>query len=114
MKIALVDAQKNRLLTVNYQGELATATAFSPGTSQIFVERSLGQVFNGLSLQIVYTPYIFGKIPAWGYDYEGTSRTVDNTIANLRRKLVAAGLESSDLISSHSGLGYRLTLPDSG
>lgn len=51
---------------------------------------------------------------AWGYDYEGTSRTVDNTIANLRRKLVAAGLESSDLISSHSGLGYRLTLPDSG
>ncbi len=67
MKIALVDAQKNRLLTVNYQGELATATAFSPGTSQIFVESSLGRVFDGLSLQIVYTPYIFGQIPAWGY-----------------------------------------------
>jgi len=71
MKIALVDAQKNRLLTVNYQGELATATAFSPGTSQIFVERSLGQVFNGLSLQIVYTPYIFGKSSCLGLRLRG-------------------------------------------
>lgn len=50
---------------------------------------------------------------AWGYDYEGTSRTVDNTIANLRRKLAEAGLDGAVLISSHPGLGYRLTLPDS-
>lgn len=45
---------------------------------------------------------------AWGYDYDGTPRTVDNTIANLRRKLSGAGADATSLICSHPGLGYSL------
>lgn len=67
MKIALVDEQKNQLLAVNHQGELANSATFSPGENQIFIERSLGQVLDGLSMQIVYAPFIFGRIPVWGY-----------------------------------------------
>lgn len=44
---------------------------------------------------------------AWGYDYDGTPRTVDNTIASLRRKLGDSG-SSPMLIKSHPGLGYCL------
>ncbi len=51
---------------------------------------------------------------AWGYDYDGTPRTVDNVIAALRRKLAeaagsAGGDENGDgSIVSHRGLGYSL------
>lgn len=41
---------------------------------------------------------------AWGFDYYGTTRTVDQTIANLRKKL-GRGLT----IESVRGEGYRLT-----
>ena len=41
---------------------------------------------------------------AWGFDYYGTTRTVDQTIANLRKKL-GDGLS----IESVRGEGYRLT-----
>lgn len=46
---------------------------------------------------------------AWGYDYFGTSRTVDNIVSSLRKKL---GDEKNDqeTISSHRGMGYRLNL----
>ena len=39
---------------------------------------------------------------AWGWDYEGTPRTVDNVIVNLRKKI------PGDVISSHRKLGYSL------
>lgn len=42
---------------------------------------------------------------AWGYDYEGESKTVDVHIRKLRQKL---GLENS--IKTVSKLGYRLEL----
>ncbi len=47
---------------------------------------------------------------AWGYDYDGTPRTVDNTVANLRRKLSDASIDQTAIISSHPGLGYSLKL----
>lgn len=40
---------------------------------------------------------------AWGLDYYGTTRTVDQTIANLRKKL-GPGLD----IQSVRGEGYRI------
>ncbi len=49
---------------------------------------------------------------AWGYDYDGTPRTVDNTIASLRRKLSDAGLDGGAVISSHPGLGYSFELSE--
>jgi len=44
---------------------------------------------------------------AWGYDYEGTPRTVDNVVAALRRKLGFGEGEDAPL-SSRRGLGYCL------
>lgn len=44
---------------------------------------------------------------AWGYDYEGETRTVDNHILRLRKKL---GLEQE--IQTVYKLGYRLTLQE--
>ncbi|MBF0499829.1 MAG: response regulator transcription factor [Candidatus Riflebacteria bacterium] len=44
---------------------------------------------------------------AWGYEYEGTQRTVDNVIASLRQKL--GNVENKDeMLESCRGLGYRL------
>lgn len=40
----------------------------------------------------------------WGYEYMGTTRTVDTHISNLRRKL-----ELADAIISVPKIGYRLT-----
>lgn len=40
----------------------------------------------------------------WGYDYMGTTRTVDTHISNLRRKL-----DLTDAIISVPKIGYRLT-----
>jgi two-component system, OmpR family, response regulator AdeR len=47
----------------------------------------------------------------FGWDYDGTERTVDTHVANLRRKLVAAG-EGVPLIATSFGRGYRLELAD--
>ena len=47
------------------------------------------------------------KLPnfAWGYDYEGTTRTVDVVIAGLRRKLDD---RDESVIRSQRGLGHCL------
>ena len=46
---------------------------------------------------------------AWGYDFEGTPRTVDNVILSIRKKLNDPnGPEAS--IQSHRGLGYSLSI----
>jgi len=45
----------------------------------------------------------------WGWSYEGTARTVDNFVANLRRKLKAAGCPSPR-IDTVPRVGYRLSL----
>jgi two-component system response regulator AdeR len=49
----------------------------------------------------------------FGWDYNGTERTVDTHVANLRRKLVAAG-EGMPRIATAFGRGYRLELAESG
>jgi DNA-binding response OmpR family regulator len=43
----------------------------------------------------------------WGYDYEGTARTVDNFVRNLRVKLELDPTEPRHLLTVH-GIGYRL------
>lgn len=42
----------------------------------------------------------------WGWDFEGTERTVDNYIVSLRKKLAAANADCR--IATVRGLGYRL------
>ncbi|CAN5457422.1 response regulator transcription factor [soil metagenome] len=43
----------------------------------------------------------------WGMQYFGTTRTVDQTVAQLRKKLGDAGSEPKHLLTVH-GAGYRL------
>ena len=42
----------------------------------------------------------------WGYDYEGTERTVDNFVASLRKKL-EQDPEHPRLLKTVRGMGYR-------
>ncbi len=43
----------------------------------------------------------------WGWDYEGTARTVDNFVANLRKKL-QSGRNAPQYIHTVPRVGYRL------
>jgi two-component system, OmpR family, alkaline phosphatase synthesis response regulator PhoP len=43
----------------------------------------------------------------WGWDYDGTARTVDNFVASLRKKL-QAGRRSLDCIRTVPRVGYKL------
>ena len=45
----------------------------------------------------------------WGYNYFGTTRTLDQVIAQLRRKLGDAGEKPRHLLTVH-GVGYKLVL----
>jgi two-component system alkaline phosphatase synthesis response regulator PhoP len=46
----------------------------------------------------------------WGWDYEGTARTVDNFIANLRKKL-QPNPKAPQYIQTIPRIGYRLEVP---
>ena len=45
----------------------------------------------------------------WGYNYYGTTRTLDQVIVQLRRKLGDSGDEPGHLLTVH-GVGYKLVL----
>jgi DNA-binding response OmpR family regulator len=44
---------------------------------------------------------------AWGYEYYGTTRTLDQVIVQLRKKLGDAGREARIIVTVH-GVGYKL------
>jgi len=44
---------------------------------------------------------------AWGVDYLGTTRTLDQHIAQLRKKIEPAGDEAEPVIATVHGVGYR-------
>jgi DNA-binding response OmpR family regulator len=43
----------------------------------------------------------------WGYNYFGTTRTLDQVIVQLRKKLEDSGTEPRHLVTVH-GAGYKL------
>ena len=43
----------------------------------------------------------------WGYNYYGTTRTLDQVIVQLRKKLGDNGAEAKHLMTVH-GVGYKL------
>jgi DNA-binding response OmpR family regulator len=45
----------------------------------------------------------------WGYDFPGGTRTVDMHVAQLRKKMAAAGLRNPAITTVHS-IGYRLDM----
>jgi DNA-binding response OmpR family regulator len=44
----------------------------------------------------------------WGYNYFGTTRTLDQTIVQLRRKIGDSGAEPKCILTVH-GVGYKLS-----
>ena len=47
-----------------------------------------------------------------GWDYEGTNRTIDTHMTNLRKKLHAAGLSQEARIETVFGVGYKFVCND--
>jgi len=45
----------------------------------------------------------------WGWDYDGTARTVDNFVASLRKKL-KAGRHAPTYIRTVPRVGYKLEI----
>jgi len=43
----------------------------------------------------------------WGYNYYGTTRTLDQVIVQLRKKLGDSGEDPKHLVTVH-GVGYKL------
>jgi DNA-binding response OmpR family regulator len=42
----------------------------------------------------------------WGYDYYGTTRTLDQTIVQVRKKLADLGADPKQIATVHA-VGYR-------
>ena len=70
-------------------------------------EYELLYFFMGNPGQIFSREQLLNRI--WGYDFEGTTRTVDTHIKTLRSKL--RRVHDDEVIVTHRGLGYSLSLP---
>ena len=44
----------------------------------------------------------------WGYEYYGTTRTLDQSIVQLRKKLADVGADATQIATVHT-VGYRWT-----
>ncbi|MFZ5949801.1 MAG: response regulator transcription factor [Candidatus Rifleibacteriota bacterium] len=98
-----------RLKLENFEIDLHSGQVIGAGVSASLTRKELLTLRYLLANegQVLSRQQILGF--AWGYDYDGTPRTVDNTIASLRRKLPVVGAD--EIFCSHSGLGYSLKLP---
>ncbi|YCM42688.1 response regulator transcription factor [Verrucomicrobiaceae bacterium 227] len=83
-----------KAMTCEVDGEKSEMTAKEVGILRLLLE------FRG---EVVSRDRFLDEV--WGYHASPTSRTVDNFIAELRKKL---GNEGSEMIKSVRGKGYRL------
>jgi len=70
-------------------------------------ELKLLQVFHAHSGEVLSRDKLLNEV--WGYNYYGTTRTLDQVIVQLRKKLGDNGGEPKHLITIH-GVGYKLAL----
>jgi DNA-binding response OmpR family regulator len=70
-------------------------------------ELKLLQVFHAHAGEVLSRDRLLNE--AWGYDYYGTTRTLDQVIVQLRKKLGDNGGEPKHLLTVH-GVGYKLIL----
>ena len=68
-------------------------------------ELKLLQVFHAHPGEVMSRDRLLNEV--WGYNYYGTTRTLDQVIVQLRKKLGAPGDESKHLLTVH-GVGYKL------
>ena len=70
-------------------------------------ELKLLQVFYAHPGEVLSRDRLLNEV--WGYNYYGTTRTLDQVIVQLRRKLGDSGDEPGHLLTVH-GVGYKLVL----
>jgi DNA-binding response OmpR family regulator len=70
-------------------------------------ELKLLQLFHGRPGEVFSRDKLLNEV--WGYNYYGTTRTLDQVIVQLRKKLGDAGDSPKHLVTVH-GVGYKLML----
>ncbi len=70
-------------------------------------ELKLLQLFFGHTGEVLSRDRLLNEV--WGYNYYGTTRTLDQVIVQLRKKLGDNGEEPKHLLTVH-GVGYKLVL----
>jgi len=70
-------------------------------------EVKLLQVFHAHAGDVLSRDKLLNEV--WGYNYYGTTRTLDQVIVQLRKKLGDNGSEPKHLLTIH-GVGYKLVL----
>jgi len=70
-------------------------------------EVKLLQVFHAHAGEVLSRDKLLNEV--WGYNYYGTTRTLDQVIVQLRKKLGDHGDEPKHLLTIH-GVGYKLAL----
>jgi DNA-binding response OmpR family regulator len=70
-------------------------------------ELKLLQLFHAHPSEVLSRDRLLNQV--WGYNYYGTTRTLDQVIVQLRKKLGDNGSEPKHLITVH-GVGYKLVL----
>jgi DNA-binding response OmpR family regulator len=70
-------------------------------------ELKLLQLFHAHSGEVLSRDQLLNEV--WGYNYYGTTRTLDQVIVQLRKKLGDNGAEPKHLVTVH-GVGYKLRL----
>ncbi len=68
-------------------------------------EIKLLQIFHAHAGEVLSRDKLLNEV--WGYNYYGTTRTLDQVIVQLRKKLGDNGGESKHLLTVH-GVGYKL------
>ncbi|MBC8097596.1 MAG: response regulator transcription factor [Akkermansiaceae bacterium] len=70
-------------------------------------ELKLLQIFHAQQGEVLSRDRLLNEV--WGYNYYGTTRTLDQVIVQLRKKLGDNGGEPKHLLTVH-GVGYKLVL----
>jgi DNA-binding response OmpR family regulator len=70
-------------------------------------ELKLLQLFHAHAGEVLSRDRLLNEV--WGYNYYGTTRTLDQVIVQLRKKLGDNGGEPRHLLTVH-GVGYKLAL----
>ena len=70
-------------------------------------ELKLLQLFHAHAGEVLSRDRLLNEV--WGYNYYGTTRTLDQVIVQLRKKLGDSGDEPEHLVTVH-GVGYKLVL----
>ena len=71
------------------------------------IELKLLQLFYAHPGEVLSRDRLLNEV--WGYNYYGTTRTLDQVIVQLRKKLGDNGAEPKHLLTVH-GVGYKLSL----